>query len=182
MSIERDFRDFLEGIDPEDFDRSSALASFKGCTGPAGFNRFIQERLVEAEDYYDEQQGRPDPLVYLANDDRMLLFEGYPDETMLDMFTRLHREAMAMSASMVFIAMRLYAANQSLPIDGMDSAAIKAAIEEGLLTQSYAWYAEHRVGDDRDRRSGVWPIIDGKLGERVDGSPDNAPLFHSVLA
>ena len=185
-SLMDEFDRFLENVRPQDFDRTSAVVVIpQGYAGPAGFNRFVQRHLHDAERTFVERDGKVEPLLWLANAREERVFEADDDETIKDMFTRLHREAARMNATMVFIAMLLHAARQALPeLDGLDSAAIRAAIKRGELRPFYGWYAEHRHGDnDPDRRSGLWELTeDGELGEREDGQPDYAPLFHSVLA
>ena len=176
------FKQFLEDMKPEDFDRSSAIETGPGYTGPGGFGNFIQRRLVTSEDEFEDEGVEIDPIIYLANADEERTFEGYHDETIRDMFIRINREARQMQATMTFVSMMVPAAKAPLDLNGMDSAEVRAAIDRGDLQYYYGWYAEHQTGDEPDRRGGLWEIVDGRLSERSDGVPEVAPLLHSILA
>lgn len=182
------FKDFLEAAAPEDFNRSSAIQTIdEGYEGAEGFEEFVNQNLETAEHAFVEADGQINPMVYLANASQERVFEAYHDETMRDLFQRLHREAREMGATMVFVAMMLHAANRELDIDATDGDEVRAAIARGDLRLHFAWYAERRHGmtptspGAADRRGGLWEIEDSGLGERTDGRPEVAPLFHSIL-
>ena len=177
-----EFRDFLDGIMPDNFDRSSAYAVTRpGYKGPDGFEAFTRKHIRDAEHEYEENEGNVSPLIWLANDEEERAFEAYHDETIQDMFDRIQREATSMKATMTLVAMIMHAANSKLDVDGTDPESVRAAIDSGDLELSYGWYAE-RQGTPPDRRGGLWHFNDDfTLGPRTDGNPANAPLFHSIL-
>jgi hypothetical protein len=182
-----EFKQFLNATSASDFKRSSAIdiqtSSYQGVDG---FEQFILDHRTGAELMFDELDGEIDPMITIANDHEMRDFEAYHDETMREMFERLHREASNMNATMVFVAMILYAATEKVDVDGLDSKDVEAAIAKGDVTKHYGWYAEYTNGYSVNiRRSGLWPIEEqGErllLGTESMGSPEVAPLFHSIL-
>lgn len=178
-----DFKDFLDELTAGDFDRSSAInISNVGFSGERGFRAFMAENLDAAEQAFLDAEGEVDPIITLANADEERAFEGYHDETVRDMFDRIKREVEQMDANMAFVAMILHASTRLLDINGLDGDEIQTAIDRGDLKVYYGWYAEHRKpGAEPDRRCGLWEIHGDELGERNDGDPANAPLFHSLL-
>lgn len=183
MSDIEQFKDFLSTTDPSDFQRTSAIEVSTGYPGPGGFARFIQHHLNTSVAAFEEGDGDIDPLIHLANEEEERTYEAYHDENNGQMFRRLHREAEEMGATMFFIAMDTPAAPRALELDGMDSAAVREALERGDLQMYFGWYAEQRLGEgEPDRRGGLWEVSNYQLGERIDGVPEVAPLFHSVLA
>lgn len=180
-----EFRAFLETIVPAEFDCTSALLVTQVDYATSGFEEFVNQKIELAERIFRDQNGEVDPLLWLATAREERMFEAYHDETNRDMFERMQREARSMSATMVFVAMILHAANEPLDINGLDADEVRAAIDRGDLLRHYGWYAEHRpLGGEPDRRGGVWEIpTDGtRLGPRTDGMPVVAPLFHAVLS
>jgi len=177
-----EFRRFIRGVSADDFDRSSAIDTLPMETD---FHGFREVNIATAAEVFHDHNGEVDPIIVLANETEQRVFEADDDETMLDLFRRMHREAERMEATMVFVAMRLYAARRVLSIDGLDSDAIRAAVERGDLVEHYSWYAEQSTPDGPHRLSGVWEIHETQegevLGARQDGSPELAPLFHQIL-
>lgn len=176
------FREFIQNVSADDFDRSSAVDVLPL---DYDFETFRQLNIASAAQLFHDHAGEVDPIVVLANANEQRVFEADDDETMLDLFQRMHREAERMGATMAFVAMRLYAARRVLDISGLDGDEIRAAVERGDLAEHYSWYAEQSTPDGPNRLSGVWEIItttDGDaLGERTDGRPELAPLFHQIL-
>ena len=176
----QEFASFLEGADATDFDRTSSIASGPGIKR-SEFASFVQENIEHVQTVYEDMDGALAPIAFLANEEEEREFEAYHDETLQDMFERLHREAVAMGAYAVFVAMIVNAARQKLDIDAMDSDQIRAAVARGDLKPYYAWYAELRTSGEPERFSGMWDIADGALGSYEEGSPAVAPLFYMVL-
>jgi len=179
----QDFRQFIENVTADDFDRTSAISELPP---EPDFVAFRDYHIRRAEKLFESNRGEVDPMIALGNENEQRIFEADDDETMMDMFLRLQREATRMEATMVFIAMRLYASHGVLDINGLDGDEIRTAVAEGKLQESYCWYAEQTTNDGPQRASGIWQILANvpegdTLGERTDGHPQVAPLFHMIL-
>lgn len=176
------FREFLESVRADEFNRSSAQRIVnEGYAGSAGFLKFTKRRHAQVCEEFEEHEGNVNPIVFLANGREERVFLPDSDETNRQFFARMHREATAMGATMVFSAMVLYAANTLLDFDATDAEQVRQAIERGDVARRFGWYAEHQEYGTSLRRSGIYEIDGGKLGEHEVGDPQNAPLFHGIL-
>lgn len=184
-----EFALFLEDANPMDFDRSSAFFTeqVRYTEGAAGFQEFVNVHVGIAEAEFVDGEGDVDTWITLATADKESDFEGYPDETNMEMFIRVQREARDMDATMVFVAMRLWGSTDEVEIDGMDSSAIREGVRAGALTEHYGWYAELRQAEGKPARvSGLWEIRRDEQGEEyldqyTTGVPAVAPLFNMIL-
>lgn len=178
----------FENIRPEDFIReTSAVKTLKvpdrakslGLhTSGVGFEKFIQDALSQAR--IDARQNDDfTPRAVLANSDEWRIFHGEDDEVPADFARRLSREATAMNAHWMFVALVsparaiLPGQTEPPPIDPDDTDAIMAALRDGQLSYGICWTAGSIANGPLEYRGGIIYLdLDGKPGDEVEGQMD----------
>lgn len=191
-----EFKNMFDNITPEDFIRDTSavervpfpkhVQNMNLNISELGFTLFLRTFLdncrrdaVTSDDFT--------PRAVLVNTDEQRIFHGEGDEAPVDFANRLQREAIAMNAHWMAVALvcpaRAIMPGQTPPdvaVDDLD--AIYSALEEGELSMGICWTA-HRVGGEY--HGGIIHLTDdGRPGEEVEGVMDESieDPFRRVLS
>lgn len=178
----------FENIRPEDFFRDTSaveivtvparMKSLRLNTSNVGYEKFVNDQMTQAR--IDAQQDEHfTPRAVLANSDEWRIFHGEDDEVPADFARRLNREATAMNAHWMFIALIsparaiLPGQTEPPPIDPDDTDAIVAALRDGQLSYGICWTAGSVANGPLEYRGGIIYLDDhGKPGNEVEGQMD----------
>lgn len=178
----------FEDIRPEDFFRETSAVQTIRVPGrvrslgldksDVGFEKFIRDQLTQCR--IDARQDNDFiPRAILANSDEWRIFHGEDDEVPADFARRLSREANAMNAHWMFIAIVsparavLPGQTEPPPIDPDNADAIFAALQSGELSYGVCWTAASVSNGPLEYRGGIIYLNDdGKPGDEVEGEMD----------
>jgi hypothetical protein len=153
------------------------------------FDVFVDVFVAQCRD----RAGREDdfmPFAALVSPETLRYFEGEDDEVPADFARRLHREAVSMEATGVFVAMvaparAVYKEDPTpVPIDDDSVEAIQEAIVNGDLDLCVCWTANGIDEGNHRSRAGLMYLDDeGGIGQEIEApvNPETDP-FHGVLA
>lgn len=185
-----EYEGIFENATVADFERSTSakIELAQAGQGVEAFDRFVDEQLRAVRMAWIAAETYMQPLVLLANGKQQRVFTADDDETLGQFVQRMHREAVAMEATWVFVAKRTMVANlgHALEVehdtDVNDRDEYEKAVAAGLVRLGAMWYAERREGDERDHRHGQMQDEEGTLGEMHEGARNQGiPLFASIL-
>lgn len=191
----------FQNLSPDDFARDTSAVetvdipdrarSLGLNRSDAGFEMFIQGHLTECRVDAWEDSSDFTPRAILANSDVQRKFHGEDDESPGDWGRRLRREATAMQAHWMFVALvspaRAVLPGQSdpPPLDPDDIAAVHQALEDGSLGFGVCWTAASITSGTLEYRGGIIYLADdGKPGDEVEGAmdPDMEDPFCEILS
>lgn len=183
-----DITKMFENLRPEDFIRETsavwvdpipARAKSLGLhISNAGFEMFVRDNRDRCRQ--QAQDNDPfTPQAMLASSDERRFFHGEDDEVPADFARRLRREAQAMNAHWMFVALMsparaiLPGQTDPPPIDPDDADAVYAALASGELQFGVCWTAGSTVSGHPEHRAGIIYLDDhGKPGGEVEGDMD----------
>lgn len=143
------------------------------------FTRFVQGMLVSAQTVAGILPNNFPAFAVLVSADRRRYFRPDDDETAKHWAERLQREARAMNATHMFVAMcapaRVYQPGAPVvPINPNDPQQLQAALQAGTIQLSICWFAERRDDHKRTKRGGVISLdAAGAPTDVVEGDIDN---------
>lgn len=156
--------------------------------GLDAFNLFVDEQLRAVRMAWIAAETYMQPLVLLVNHHQQRVFTADDDETVGQFFDRMHREAVAMEATWLFVAKRTMvgylgsALDVEQDVDVTDPEEYERAVVAGIVRLGVMWYAERREGNERHHRHGQMQDEEGTLGEMREGARNQAaPMFRSIL-
>jgi len=185
-----EYEGIFEDATIADFMRSTSARIELAQTGQGvdAFNQFVDEQLRAVRMAWIAAETYMQPLALIANDEQQRIFTPDDDETLGQFVERVHREAVAMEATWMFVAKRTMVANLGSAVevdrdvDVTNSDEWEKAVAAGIIRLGVLWYAERREGDERHHRHGQMQDEEGTLGEMREGAPSQAvPLFASIL-
>jgi hypothetical protein len=133
------------------------------------FSRFVEGMVVTCKTQAGINPKAFPAFAVLVGGNCRRYFRPDDDETAWQWAERLHREALAMNAEWVFVALcapaRIYNTGDVLaPIDPNDPTQLKEALSTGEISLGLCWFAERHDDTHRVRRGGV-------IGLSPHGSP-----------
>lgn len=189
--MNNEYEGIFEDATVADFIRTTSARLETTRTGGQGleaFNRFVDEQLRAVRMAWIAAETYMQPLVLLTNDTQQRVFSPDDDETLRQFIERMHREAIAMEATWVFIAKRTMVGNigdaidTEHDVDVSDTEEWEKAVAAGVVRLGVVWYAERREGAERHHRHGQMQDENGTLGEMREGARNQGiPLFAAVL-
>lgn len=183
----------FEKISVEDFIRASSALTVTSwdeedraaAAGRDNFNHFTNAQIQSCVDAINDSEFTAYSILHNVQEERY--FQPDDDETAYHFAARLKREAKAMAATWMFVALitpgRTYdQEDEDLiePIDPDNRKQVNDLIEAGVLQVSVCWYSDYNENGERHRRSGMIDL--DNPAEQVEGDIDaEHNPFHEVL-
>lgn len=187
-----DERDQLTGI----FDHLTA-DDFKESRGPnhgaEAFEAWVEERLHECRMAWASSDGRLNPVTVIADSHTSILVPALSTETMNEYLERLKQETRRLGATWVFTARRTLVGSYDTTSDDPDipdataseaETRTQAAKHGAKLGEGLYFYAVRHEGDVIERKHGMIPNENGRLGDAVMGDADaqSVSFYGDLLA
>jgi len=189
--LNNEYEGIFEDATVADFMRKTSAKIDLARTDRQGldaFNLFVDEQLRAVRMAWIAAETYMQPLVLLVNHHQQRVFTADDDETVGQFFDRMHREAVAMEATWLFVAKRTMvgylgsALDVEQDVDVTDPEEYERAVVAGIVRLGVMWYAERREGNERHHRHGQMQDEEGTLGEMREGARNQAaPMFRSIL-
>jgi len=189
--LNNEYEGIFEDATVADFMRKTSAKIDLARTDRQGldaFNLFVDEQLRAVRMAWIAAETYMQPLVLLVNHHQQRVFTADDDETVGQFFDRMHREAVAMEATWLFVAKRTMvgylgsALDVEQDVDVTDPEEYEKAVVAGIVRLGVMWYAERREGNERHHRHGQMQDEEGTLGEMREGARNQAaPMFRSIL-
>lgn len=173
----------FDDLTPEDF----ALEEKRGIVA---FDRFVKENIAAIRMAYLASEGQVNPVAVLASPENEWTFVPTDDENLGEYIERLREAAKTLKATWFFISRKTkvgsYAADASNGIpDIADREVVKAARDQGILSEGIFYYAERYEDGVRDCRHGMMRAdADDRLSDPIEGNPhvQGVGIFSNILS
>ncbi|HRD59548.1 MAG TPA: hypothetical protein PLZ93_00685 [Nocardioides sp.] len=175
LLVEDQARDEVSGIfddlSPDDF---AGIRSLQ--VRPGSFDDFVEDQVAALRIAYLSSDGEMNPVAVLGQGTSAWLHAPDEDETLGAYFARLETEARRIGATRFFISRKTHVGSApvehpDLP-DVADAGMIREVLESGGLVEGVYYFAARRDGEEREYRHGIMKAHGNRLGEVVEGSPD----------